>query len=347
MMLKDKKKLKLYEVGLDSETFAIGLVEDPAISVNFIHMSEQKPIRVCLEDNDRHLVYGPVLTPDVPIYRRNGEEEFYITFPKKVVEKMAHQYMEEGRLWSFTENHDSIADDTVVIESWVKMGKNDKSVELGIDVPDGTWMMGVHITNDELWSKVKNGELKGFSIECAAFLDEIKINKDTEMNKDNEVKLEAVEIDDNFWDRLRKIIADALGKPQESEEVEKTVGEIVDEIEIEGGPKDEKPRVIEQSEDTAEEAVEPQTPVEEIVDDVIADVVEQADAPEQVAEDLQAVIDGLRAEVEALRAENDELKRQNQKLAKQPSTKPIKTEMKKTQNPMEVIDALRNGTYFK
>ena len=347
MMLKDKKKLKLYEVGLDSETFAIGLVEDPAISVNFIHMSEQKPIRVCLEDNDRHLVYGPVLTPDVPIYRRNGEEEFYITFPKKVVEKMAHQYMEEGRLWSFTENHDSIADDTVVIESWVKMGKNDKSVELGIDVPDGTWMMGVHITNDELWNKVKNGELKGFSIECAAFLDEIKINKDTEMNKDNEVKLEAVEIDDNFWDRLRKIIADALGKPQESEEVEKTVGEIVDEIEIEGGPKDEKPRVIEQSEDTAEEAVEPQTPVEEIVDDVIADVVEQADAPEQVAEDLQAVIDGLRAEVEALRAENDELKRQNQKLSKQPSTKPIKTEMKKTQNPMEVIDALRNGTYFK
>ena len=347
MMLKNKKKLKLYEVGLNSETFAIGLVEDPAISVNFIHMSEQKPIRVCLEDNDRHLVYGPVLTPDVPIYRRTDEEEFYITFPKNVVEKMAHQYMEEGRLWSFTENHDSIADDTVVVESWVKMGKNDKSVELGIDVPDGTWMMGVHITNDELWNKVKNGELKGFSIECAAFLDEIKINKDTEMNKDNEVKLEAVEINDGFWDKLRKIISDALGKPQESEEVEKTVGEIVDEIEVDGGSKDEKPKVIEQSEPMQEEVVTPQSPVQEIVNDVVNDVVEQAYTPEQAAEDLQSVIDSLRAEVESLKAENDELKKQNQKLAKQPSTKPIKTEMKKTQNPMEVIDALRNGTYFK
>ena len=346
MMLKHKKKLKCYQVGLDSETFAIGLVEDPAISVNFIHMSEQKPIRVCLEDNDRHLVYGPVLTPDVPIYRRTDEEEFYITFPKNVVEKMAHQYMEEGRLWSFTENHDSIADDTVVVESWVKMGKNDKSVELGIDVPDGTWMMGVHITNDELWNKVKNGELKGFSIECAAFLDEIKINKDTKMNKDNEVKLEAVEIDNGFWDKLRQIIADALGKPQESEDVEKTVGEIVDEIEVEGGPKDEKPKVVEQAEAMPEEVV-PQTPVQEIVNDVVEDVVEQANTPEQVSEDLQSVIDGLRAEVEALKAENEELKKQNQKLSKQPSTKPIKAEMKKTQNPMEVIDALRNGTYFK
>ena len=346
MMLKDKKKLKLYQVGLDSETFAIGLVEDPAISVNFIHMSEQKPIRVCLEDNDRHLVYGPVLTPDVPIYRRTDEEEFYITFPKNVVEKMAHQYMEQGRLWSFTENHDSIADDTVVVESWVKMGKNDKSVELGIDVPDGTWMMGVHITNDELWNKVKNGELKGFSIECAAFLDEIKINKDTEMNKENEVKLEAVQINDGFWDTLRKIIADAMGKPQESEEVEKTVGEIVDEIEVDSGSKDEKPKVVEQAEAMPEEVV-PQTAINEIVNDVVQDVVEQAFTPEQAKEDLQSVIDGLNAQVEALKAENEELKKQNQKLSKQPSTKPIKTEMKKTQNPMEVIDALRNGTYFK
>ena len=347
MMLKNKKKLKCYQVGLNSETFAIGLVEDPAISVNFIHMSEQKPIRVCLEDNDKRLVYGPVLTPDVPIYRRTDEEEFYITFPKNVVEKMAHQYMEEGRLWSFTENHDSIADDTVVVESWVKMGKNDKSVELGIDVPDGTWMMGVHITNDELWNKVKKGELKGFSIECAAFLDEIKINKDTEMTKDNEVKLEAVQINDGFWDKLKQIIADALGKPQESEEVEKTVGKIVDEIEVDGGPKDEEPKVIEQAEPMTEEVVVPQSPVQEIVNDVVNDVVEQAYTPEQAAEDLQSVIDSLRAEVEALKAENDELKKQNQKLAKQPSTKPIKTEMKKTQNPMEVIDALRNGTYFK
>lgn len=346
MMLKVKKKLKCYQVGLDSETFAIGLVEDPAISVNFIHMSEQKPIRVCLEDNDRHLVYGPVLTPDVPIYRRTDEEEFYITFPKNVVEKMAHQYMEEGRLWSFTENHDSIADDTVVVESWVKMGKNDKSVELGIDVPDGTWMMGVHITNDELWNKVKNGELKGFSIECAAFLDEIKINKDTKMNKDNEVKLEAVEIDDGFWNKLKQIIADALGKPQESQEVENTVGEIVDQIEVDGGPKDEKPKVVEQAEAMPEEVV-PQAPIQEIVNDVVQDVVEQAFTPEQAKEDLQSVIDGLNAQVEALKAENDELKKQNQKLSKQPSTKPIKAEMKKTQNPMEVIDALRNGTYFK
>lgn len=343
-----KKKLKYYDVSLESDVFAISLVEEPAIEMDFIALAKQKPLQVFLERDDKHMLVGAVLVPNKPIYRNQGGEEFYVQFSSQTIEKLAHNFLMSDRIYSFTEQHEVIADNVAVVESWIKLSENDKSVEYGIEAPIGTWFIAAKVENDDLWAKVKNGELNGFSVEAFCNLDEINLNiHKEEMNKDNEVKLEAVQINDGFWDKLRQIIADALGKPQESEEVEKTVGEIVDEIEIEGGPKDEKPRVIEQSEDTAEEAVEPQTPVEEIVDDVIADVVEQADAPEQVAEDLQAVIDGLRAEVEALRAENDELKRQNQKLAKQPSTKPIKTEMKKTQNPMEVIDALRNGTYFK
>jgi len=32
-------------------------------------------------------------------------------------------------------------------------------------LPNGTWFVKMKITNDELWSKVKGGELKGLSIE--------------------------------------------------------------------------------------------------------------------------------------------------------------------------------------
>ena len=41
------KKLKRYKVGLDSETTAISLVTEPAIEVDFVHMSkaeERKPL---------------------------------------------------------------------------------------------------------------------------------------------------------------------------------------------------------------------------------------------------------------------------------------------------------------
>jgi len=35
----------------------------------------------------------------------------------------------------------------------------------GFDLPDGTWFVKMRIENDELWNKIKEGELKGISIE--------------------------------------------------------------------------------------------------------------------------------------------------------------------------------------
>jgi hypothetical protein len=41
----------------------------------------------------------------------------------------------------------------------------DKSKLYGFDLPNGTWFVKMKINNDELWQKVKEGELKGLSIE--------------------------------------------------------------------------------------------------------------------------------------------------------------------------------------
>ena len=41
----------------------------------------------------------------------------------------------------------------------------DKSRLYGYDLPKGTWMVSMKINNNELWEKVKAGELKGLSIE--------------------------------------------------------------------------------------------------------------------------------------------------------------------------------------
>ena len=35
----------------------------------------------------------------------------------------------------------------------------------GYDLPNGTWFVKMKIDNDELWNKIKEGELKGLSIE--------------------------------------------------------------------------------------------------------------------------------------------------------------------------------------
>ena len=162
--------------------------------------------------------------------------------------------------------------------------------------------------------------------------------------KDKKVEMEAVEITDSFWDKLRQIISDALGKPQEDAQVEETVGKITDEIEKGAGSMDEETQVVEQ----AEENVEASPKTEAIAEEVINDVNEQAETQEQAQEDLQAVIDALRAEIAAKDEEIANLKKENQKLSKQPSVKPLKTEMSEQKmTPFEVVEALRHGTYFR
>ena len=53
----------------------------------------------------------------------------------------------------------------MTVESWIKEGDQDKSKLYGFDLPNGTWFVKMKITNDDLWQKIKAGELKGLSIE--------------------------------------------------------------------------------------------------------------------------------------------------------------------------------------
>lgn len=337
-----KKKLRCYDVTLDSEVYAIGLVDLPAIESNFIYLSEQKPLQVCLESNEKHLVVGAVLLPDKPIYRDQDGEQFYIQFGAETIEKLAHNFLSSGYVWNFTKQHDEATEGKVqVVESWIKTSDNDKSVELGLDVPKGSWLMAAHISDEEMWQDIKDGKMNGFSVEAIVDLKEINKLIETDMTK--EIKQEAIEISDNFWDRLRSIISDALGKPEKSQEVEETVGEIVDEMEKEGGSKEEEPKVVEQAEEVpVEEEVKP----EEIADEVEQVIEEVSETPAEEVSNLQAVIDELNAKIAEKDAEIEELKKQNQKLSKQPSTKPVVKMAENKQNPYDVIQSLYKGTYF-
>lgn len=342
--MKKKKKLKCYSVGLDSDVYSISLVNEPAIESNFIYLSKEKPVQICLETSEKHIVMGAVLIPDKPIYRNQGGEEFYIQFSAETIEKLAYQYLAKDRIYSFTQQHEDVADDIYVVETWLKTSENDKSKDYGIDVPIGSWLMAAKVENEEIWDKIKSNEMNGFSIEAFVNLDEIKLNKNNkDMAKENKnTKLEAVEIDDKFWDKLRGILSDALGKPEESKEVEETVGEIVDEMEKGAGPKDEETKVVEQVEDET-----PTEVVNEEVMDVVESVDEVTETPAESAEALQAVIDGLQEEIAKKDEEIESLKKQNQKLSKQPSTKPVVKASAQKQNPRAVIESLYNGTYFK
>lgn len=323
-------KIKHYAVSIDSDVYAISLVDCPAIEEDFIYLSKEKQEQIFLEKEDKHLIVGAVLVPDKPIYRNNGKEEFYIQFSKETIEKLAYDYLMNGRMYSVTTDHKDIADDVCLVESWIKTSENDKSVDYGMNVPVGTWLCSMKVENEDVWGRIKSGELRGFSIESFVNLDEINLHK---QDKDMvEEKLEAIQVDDNFWDKLRSIISNALGKEPESEEVEKTVGEIVDEMEVEGGSKEEEPKVEEMAEEVPAEEVAPM--VDEIAKDVIEEVNEQAPTEEVKIKELEAVIDALKEEINKKDAMIEEMSKNIEKLSKQPSTEPVKVEAsKQSQHP--------------
>ena len=163
------KKLKKYKVGLESETYAISIVESPAIEETLVALEEQKEIKVQLANDEKHMVYSAVLVPDKPIYRRNEDvDEFYVEFTKESIEHMSQQFFKEYKQNEVTLDHETMASDVTVVESWLKSDLfKDKSVALGLNesLPIGTWFVGMKVNQIDVWDRVKSGELRGFSVE--------------------------------------------------------------------------------------------------------------------------------------------------------------------------------------
>ena len=337
------KKLKKYSVVADSsEIYNISLVEEPAIEVDYVAFDkdkETKPNLKFIEDkqNEKYMILGPALIPDKNIYRNYDGDEFYVSFSAECIEKLSHNFVKNCYgAGCFTKDHESFAQGCSLAESWIKTSENDKSVDYGFDCPIGTWFIAAKIDSIELWDSIKKGERKGFSIESWVDLEEIFENKDKKENDMSKQKtnLETMEVNDGFWEKLKGIIAEAMGTSKD----DKTVEDAVEEAKAEADPVEE---VVEAEEQT------PEVPVEEVAQDVIDTVEEGAETTETAAEDLQTVVDKLQEEVDALKAENAELKKKNEKMSKKPSAKVNVKQSAEKGNPRDVIEALYNGSYFK
>ena len=209
----DVKKIKKYKVGINSETDAISMVTEPAIESDFVFLSKDKAIvKEAFSNDEKHMVYGAVLRPDFPIYRNDGENEYYLEFTSESIERMARDYMMNYRQGNVTIQHEEYANEVFMVESWIKQDMDkDKSVSVGLDksLPIGTWFCGFYVNNNDVWERIKSGELKGFSVEAMIDLEDFaKVKKE-----------DAFEMNESFWSKLKSIVNEALGKKEEKMEV--------------------------------------------------------------------------------------------------------------------------------
>lgn len=330
------RKIKKFKVGIDSETYAISLVESPAIEEQFVALSkEEEKQEVYLEADTKYMVYGAVLVPDKDIYRNDGEKEFYISFTKESIEKMSQDFMKEYRQKEVTLDHEEAANEVTVVESWIKADLfKDKSVALGLNetLPVGTWFAGMKVNNIETWNRIKAGELKGFSVESLISLEEFsKQENNMNINETNDM---------NFWTKMKEVLSEVFTSTSMSATPEE---ELVAET------NEQKAEMIE-TEMESEEVVTDVPTVETTVvtdehgtyevnekgDDIEIKPVETQPDPTAVEEPkvedntkhLEDLINSLKEEISALKEMNNGLNDRVKELSKEPSAKPVNTNAK-------------------
>jgi hypothetical protein len=170
---------------------AISVVENPAIEEDFVALNSEL-VELKELNKDKQILLGALLIPNKPIYRKSGDEEYYIYFSKETVEKASQMYLMKGNQNNSTLEHQYELSGLSLVESWIVEDEvHDKSRKYGMNVPVGTWMGAVKVNNSEVWNDyVKTGKVKGFSIE-GYFVD--KVERPKEPIKDLQAELSAIE----------------------------------------------------------------------------------------------------------------------------------------------------------
>ena len=161
---------------------AISLVTSPAIEQDFVFFGKEKNnLTFAKVDEEKRMLVSPALIPNKNIFRHNPntQEDYYVYFSKETVRKASELYLKHNNHHKATYQHQDRVSGVLTVESWIKEGDMDKSKLYGYDLPNGTWFVKMKIENDDLWQKIKAGELKGLSIE-GYFTDKMEAMSETQ-----------------------------------------------------------------------------------------------------------------------------------------------------------------------
>lgn len=152
---------------------ATALVDQPAIEEAWLIFGKQqgqKPFEFETVSEERRLVMGPAMIPDIPIFRSDENGEYDVFFRKPTIEKIIKKWGKAGfhNCFNLMHNSDNPTNGVYLFES-IMVDK-----ERGIKTPsvfkkeynDGTWIITLFVEDDVLWEEyIKTGRLQGFSVE--------------------------------------------------------------------------------------------------------------------------------------------------------------------------------------
>lgn len=163
---------KVFEVKIDDNlddiaVNFISLVDYPAMEVDFMALSAEKPI-MFKGDPDKKMLYGVFILADKLVWR-NGIDG-YVKFTSENIEKIIKKFNKAGLSRNINFDHSDRIVSAFVVENWQVDGEQDKIHNYVKGVTQGSWVGSVYVEDQEFWNDyVKTGEVRGFSIEITNY----------------------------------------------------------------------------------------------------------------------------------------------------------------------------------
>lgn len=300
------KKLPTYKIvvneGDDSGVYAVSLVDQPAIEIDWIKLSKEIVEFEFAANKDKQLLYGPLLIPGKLIFRRDDKgNEYNIVFDAETIQIIADKFNKNKLSDSFNFMHSDKTVDAYIVENWLT-GTIDKSQSFGYNLPENTWFASVKVDSNDFWLKeVKTEKVKGFSVEIKAGIELVEeLNKVNLSEDDKTINTNLMEIktkdglslftDGDLALNVKIYADDAMQTPIEDNDYQLEDGTI---ISVMNGAVAEISVAEEEAEDVSEEMKE------ELAVDAQVEV--PAEAPAKDAIDPQAILDIVAPEMDSLK----------------------------------------------
>lgn len=102
-------------------------------------------------DDELRIVWGEVYAPGFP----DSQGDF---MTEDTIREMSYGFMKKQALTAIDTNHSREENGSLIVESFI--AREDDTLFI-----PGSWVIGVHVPEQEVWDMVKSGELNGFSID--------------------------------------------------------------------------------------------------------------------------------------------------------------------------------------
>ncbi|WP_316841371.1 XkdF-like putative serine protease domain-containing protein [Pedobacter gandavensis] len=165
-------KLKIYELGIDEFSDAlvnaVALTGNPAHESLFLAFNSDKSTSISFSvDDDKKELIGAAMIPNIPIFRKANEvikEDHYVKFSIEDIRKASMLFFKNGYQNNLNIEHTSTDAKAYIFQSYIIDTDKNMMSPIGLDLPNGTWVIGVKCDDEDVFKAVK--ELKaGFSVE--------------------------------------------------------------------------------------------------------------------------------------------------------------------------------------